>query len=268
MDSDDDVFGGRLFEDEEEKKSDDEEKKSDDEEKKSDGEEKKSDGEEKKSDEEKKGDYGVAHIPDSPPTSPPTSPCRPVTSPSGKPLKILTFIWNTESIRLGESLSQEEIAEHRKGYFAPYQFQCEIPDFFPALLQRVQQTDADLVAIAFQEDCSPASYYHSHLLPAEMPKYGYKMVKRTKMIGVGATTYKALFSFDLKMRGLRISIYAKTALAEAILTEESTLITDIGMTQKEYVCSSMFLRNKGATASYIRVPNVGTIAFINVHLTF
>lgn len=101
-----------------------------------------------------------------------------------------------------------------------------------------------------------------------MPKYGYKMVKRTKMIGVGATTYKALFSFDLKMRGLRISIYAKTALAEAILTEESTLITDIGMTQKEYVCSSMFLRNKGATASYIRVPNVGTIAFINVHLPF
>ena len=168
----------------------------------------------------------------------------------------------------GGNLSQDELNEHRKGYFAPYQFQCEIPDFFPALMKQIQQADADIVAIAFQEDCSPHPIITPISSPRKCQNIDYKLVKRTKMIGLGATTYKALFSFDLKMRGLRISIYARTALADSILAEESTLVTDIGMTQKEYVCSSMFLRNKGATASYIRVPGIGTIAFINAHLPF
>jgi hypothetical protein len=188
--------------------------------------------------------------------------------PRQTPLKIFTFIWNTESVRLGESLIQAELDEHRKGYTTTYRFACELADFLPPLIDRINQESPDIIAIGFAEDASPASYAHSHLLPNEMPKHGYKLVKRTRMMGVGVTTYKALFSFDLKMRGLRTSIYAKTNLANTILAGERDLFTDIGVTQKEYICSSMFLRNKGATGSYIRVPDVGTIAFINVHLPF
>lgn len=192
----------------------------------------------------------------------------PTGSKAQGPLKIFTFIWNTESIRLGESLNRSECDQHRQSYLSPFHFACEIADFLPSLLTQIVQEDPDIVAIGFCEDCSPSSYFHSHLLPIEMGKHNYSLIKRNRMIGLGVTTYKALFSFDLKMRGLRTSIYAKNALADIILEQESDLLTDIGATQKEYVCSSMFLRNKGATGSYIRVPQIGTLAFINVHLPF
>lgn len=183
-------------------------------------------------------------------------------------LKIFTFIWNTESVRLGESLVQAELDEHRKGMTTTYRFACEIADFVPPLIQRINAESPDVIVIAFAEDVYPNSFCHSHLLPDELPKQGYKLIKRTKMMGVGATTYKALWSFDFKMRGLRTSIYAKTDLANTILQHEKDLAMDIGCSQKEYLCSSMLLRNKGATGSYIRVPDIGDIAFINVHLPF
>jgi len=185
----------------------------------------------------------------------------------GHILKIFCFIWNTQSVRLSESLNPLELTEHRNGFLASYQFSAEIPDFFPSLMEKIKTENPDLVIIGFQEDASPGSYFHSHLLPTEMPKYMYTLVKRTRLMGVGDTTYQALLSLDFKMRGLRLSIYAKEPLATQILEEEDILSHDIGETQQEYVCSTIF-RNKGGTASYIRIPRVGTIAIINAHLPF
>jgi hypothetical protein len=182
-------------------------------------------------------------------------------------LKIFTFIWNTQSVRLSETLDLEESTVHRTGVLSSYRFAAEVPDFFIPLMEQIRKHDADLIVIGFQEDASPGSYFHSHFLINEMPKHGYQLVKRTKLMGVGDTTYQSLFEMDFKLRGLRLSIYAKTILAQQILGEEDTLSKDIGPTQKEYVCSYMF-RNKGATCSYIRVPRVGTLAFINAHLPF
>jgi hypothetical protein len=182
-------------------------------------------------------------------------------------LRIFAFIWNTQSVRLCETMDPAESTSHRTGVLSPYRFAAEIPDFFLPLMEQIRKHDADLIVIGFQEDASPGSYFHSHFLISEMPKHGYHLVKRTKLMGVGDTTYQSLFEMDFKLRGLRASIYAKTILAQQILEEEDTLTKDIGTTQKEYVCSYMF-RNKGATCSYIRVPRVGTIAFINAHLPF
>lgn len=187
----------------------------------------------------------------------------------GRHLKIFVFTWNTESVRMGESLCREEIEHNRSGILARYRFAAEIPDFFPILIDRIVKSCADIVVIGFQEDASPGNYMHSHVLTEEMPKHGYRLLSRTKMMGVGATTVKALCSFDFKMRGLRMSIYAKSVLAEAIENEEDTLVTDIGSPHKSFICrGSALLHNKGALASYIRVPHVGTIAFINSHLPF
>ncbi len=183
-------------------------------------------------------------------------------------LRIFTFSWNTESVRIGESLSREILEENRKSYFGTHHFACETPDFFPALIHKILDSRADLVVLSAQESACPGDYFNSHFLPEEMPKYGYTLLKRTKMIGVGITTYKALRSFDFKLRGLRISIYVRSDLAHDILAVEDTLEMDIGNSQKEYVCTSMFTRNKGGTVSYVRVPAVGTFAFINSHLPF
>jgi hypothetical protein len=183
-------------------------------------------------------------------------------------LKIFTFIWNTESVRLGETLSRDLLDQHRESYFSDFHFPCEIPDFFPSLMKEITSSDADICVFAFQEDSKPGSYFHSHFLTAEMPKYGYCLVKRTKLMGVGKTTYDALFSFDFKLRGLRLSVYAKKDLAEEILEEEKALISDLGSTEKEYVCTSVITRNKGGISAYVRVPRIGTIAFINAHLPF
>lgn len=185
------------------------------------------------------------------------------------PLKIFIFTWNTESVRIGESLDVDELKFNRTGILARFRFPAEIADFLPYLIQKIQKSEADIVVIGFQEDASPGNYMHSHILTEEMPKYGYRLVSRGKMMGIGATTYKALKEFDFKMRGLRMSVYAKNALAEGILSEEETLIADIGSSQKYHVCRNSYIfRNKGAIASYVRVPHVGTIAFVNVHLPF
>lgn len=183
-------------------------------------------------------------------------------------LKIFTFIWNTESIRLGESLDRDLLDQHRESYFGDFHFVCEIPDFFPPLIKQIVDSDTDLCVIAFQEDSKPGSYFHSHFLTQEMPKYGYTLIKRNKLMGVGKTTYDALFSFDFKLRGLRLSIYAKKDLAQEILAEEESLTADLGSIEKEYVCTSVITRNKGGISTYIRIPRIGIIAFINVHLPF
>jgi hypothetical protein len=115
----------------------------------------------------------------------------------------------------------------------------------------------------------------------DLPKFGYFLVKRNKLIGLGATTYKALCNYDFKARGLRLSVYAKKEIRENIMKNEDFLQMSIGSTQKSHICSSRFLRNKGAIACYIRLSRQDdqsdpsdlkekyiTIAFINAHLPF
>lgn len=187
---------------------------------------------------------------------------------SKRKLKIFTFIWNTESIRLGESDSLQEIKDHRQSYLSEFHFPCEIPDFFPSLMAKIIEAQSDLVVIAFQESAKPGDYFHSHYLQNYMPRAGYQLIKRIKMMGIGQTTYKAMLDCDLKFRGLRTSIYATAELSKDILAMEDSLLTDNGHTQKEYICTSYLTRNKGGTSSLIRIPGLGTFAFINAHLPF
>lgn len=165
---------------------------------------------------------------------------------------IAVFSWNTESIPLSDT----------DGIDGNY------PDFFMKWISIIEEQDPDVIAIGFQEDRHPGSYYHSNFLPSEMSKYGYSLVKRTKMMGVGVTTAKGLLDGDLFARGLRLSIYAKHKLADDIAYQEITMRKVIGNDgQREYTYNP-FTRAKGAVASYLILPKVGRIAFICCHLPF
>lgn len=191
---------------------------------------------------------------------------------SGK-YRILVFSWNTESVSLCETMDPEIAASNRISYssFIPgittWKYSCDIPDFYPKLSQFILENSPDLVVIGFQEDRYPGSYFHSHLLPEEMPKIGYDLIKRTKLMGIGVTSYKGALKGDPFERGLRLSIYGKKELVSIIEKEESEMRVAMGNDgQSEYVCS--LFRGKGAVVSYIMLPGIGRLAFVCCHLPF
>lgn len=189
--------------------------------------------------------------------------------------KLLVFSWNTESISLSETMDKEVFDFNRSSYssvipgMTTWKYSSEFPDFYPELSKKIISDDVDVVVIGFQEDRYPGSYFHSHFLPEEMRKIGYELVKRTKLMGVGVTSYKGLLKGDIFERGIRTSVYAKIKLVPLIEKEEEEMRKAIGNdAQSEYVCSSSLTRSKGATVSYLALPGVGRIAFICCHLPF
>lgn len=189
--------------------------------------------------------------------------------------KIMVFSWNTESVGLCETMDIN-LAEYNRTScsniipgLTTWKYQCNIPDFYPCFAKFITDNSPDLVVIGFQEDRYPGSYFHSHFLITEMPKIGYDLVKRTKLMGVGITSYKGALKGDLFERGIRVSIYAKKDLVPLIEKEEVEMRAVIGNDgQDEYVYSSAVTRGKGATVSYIILPKFGRIAFICCHLPF
>lgn len=187
----------------------------------------------------------------------------------------MVFSWNTKSISLCETLDPDIAAYNRESYskyipgLTTWKYESDVPDFFPDFLKLIKNKDPNILVIGFQEDRFPGSYFHSHLLPEEMPKIGYNLVKRTKLMGFGVTSYKGLLNKDPFERGIRVSIYAKSYLIPIIQEEESELrqiVSNDG--QSEYVCSSSLTRSKGATVSYLMLPGFGRLAFVCCHLPF
>jgi hypothetical protein len=189
--------------------------------------------------------------------------------------RIMIFSWNTESVSLSETMNPEISTQNRTSYssvipgITTWKYSCEQVDFYPKFNKFILDHGPDLIVIGFQEDRYPGSYFHSHLLPEEMPKIGYELVKRTKLMGVGVTSYKGVIKCDPFERGLRLSIYAKKELVPIIEKEETEMRSAMGNDgQSEYICSSVITRGKGAVASYIMLPGFGRIAFVCCHLPF
>lgn len=189
--------------------------------------------------------------------------------------RIMVFSWNTESVSIAESLDPSVIEINRTSgsQYIPgvtsWRYDSLIADFFPKLLEFIEHHKPDIIIFGLQEDRWPGSYFHSHLLPSEMPCYGYGLVKRTKLMGVGITSYKGALHGDLFERGIRVSIYARHNLIPQIEYEERNLrmmVSNEGQT--EYICSPPWTRGKGATCSYLMLPGYGRLAFICCHLPF
>lgn len=194
----------------------------------------------------------------------------------GDMYRILIFSWNTQSINICETMDSSVATKNRTGSYMPiigaatsWRYPGCMPDFFSSLSKQILDSDPDIVVIGFQEDRHPGSYFHSHLLMEEMPKLNYQLVKRTKLMGIGATSFEGIKEGDAFTRGIRVSIYAKDNLYPQIVREETEMRIAMGNCgQSEYVCSSMFTRGKGATVSYLILPGIGRIAIICAHLPF
>lgn len=183
--------------------------------------------------------------------------------------KIMVFSWNTQSVGLCETINSNIAEYNRLGAFTTWRYTCTVPDFFEELSAKIKREEPDIIVIGFQEDRFPGSYFHSHLLPEEMPKLGYDLIKRSKLMGLGMTSYKGMMNLDPYERGIRMSIYAKQYLKPIIENEETEMRQVIGNDgQDEYICSSIITRGKGAIAAYLILPGVGRIAFVCCHLPF
>lgn len=216
-------------------------------------------------------------------------------------LHILTFSWNAEAVRLCDSMNYQEAKtsqaheQQTSSYFggmwsmasrvgqaagslAAAALPCTIADFFNDMRAKIQLHNPDIIIIGFQEDAKPGSYFHSDLLGKEMPSLGYDYVKRTRLMGVGVTTYKAAKELDVKGRGLRLSVFARPDLAKVIEIEEQELRSytdsqsynpfDTAEGHYSHICTSSVTRGKGGTVSYITLPGRGVLAVVNVHLPF
>lgn len=184
--------------------------------------------------------------------------------------QIATFCFNNEAMLLCESFNPQEIVEHRSGTLSLWKYPCTIADFIPTYIERVRQNgfDPHVMIFADQESRNPGSYEHSHLLQTYMPTLGYRLLKRTKMMGVGVTTYKGLLKGDPSVRGLRTSIYVKEALYEQTLLEESDIRVSLGYNAQTSALCDTLTRGKGATISYVKLPGAEILAVINCHLPF
>lgn len=160
-------------------------------------------------------------------------------------MKVFIFTWNNQGIRLSSSL---------KGVNEDF-FTTEPADFLPSLLGKIQEEKPDLVAFGLQEDPEPGSHFHSHLLPGEMEKIGFSLVERTKLMGVGKITMKSLLSCDIKLRGIRLSVYIRRDWVDCVSSFSDYYVDSLS-------------RSKGATVIYVTIPGFDTVAFICCHLPF
>ena len=195
--------------------------------------------------------------------------------------KIMVFSWNTESVCLGETLNLKDYY-NKSNYKIKYN--CQLPDFYYKLEEIIKNNEFDIVVIGFQEDRFPGSYFHSHLLPSELSKLGYELLKRNKLMGIGITTYKGILNGDTFVRGLRLSVYIKKKLLSTTsdtsteiksnMTKEK-LLSNISVIENQndrYVCSSLITRSKGGIIISLNISLLNNInikiGFICAHLPF
>ena len=176
---------------------------------------------------------------------------------------ILAFSFNTQSNRLVESLSPDVVEGHREnGYLSlisptAWRYSGSIPDFWTPLSEKIQQEHPMIIAIGFQEDVRPGSYFHSHLLPEQMTLLGYRLYDRTTLMGVGQTTATGLIQADPFVRGLRLSVYV-----------HSEFKSHRGTSWPALSYAPSLFRNKGAVAIYVTLPNNEVLAIVNTHFPF
>ena len=122
-----------------------------------------------------------------------------------------------------------------------------------------------LIAVALQEAVKPGSQFVSLILPNHLAALGFVQLRRSRLMGVGVTTYKALQRLDLRLRGLRLALYARRSWlgpddAELPAVDESYCY-----------CAGIYQYSlgKGALSFALDLPRgLGRLRLINTHLPF
>jgi hypothetical protein len=184
---------------------------------------------------------------------------------------IATLCFNNESINLCESLDPNVVKDHREARGTTWFYDCTIADFLPLYFDKVSEVNGsplDVFVFCDQESRHPGNYEHSHLLPEFFTPRGYSLLKRTKMMGVGVTSYKGLLAGDPSTRGLRTSIYVRNELFRNTQLVEIELKDLMSNDLQTTVICDIITRGKGGTISYLKLLGAETLAIINCHLPF
>lgn len=172
-------------------------------------------------------------------------------------VSIFALTFNTQSIRLCESLDEQVISKHRDTTFTTWHYGCYVPSFWEDISNKIIQERPTIVTISFQEDIKPGSYFHSHLLPEQMTTLGYTLFERDILMGVGKTTFSGIKMGDLFVRGLRSSVYVRNDVFNQFSKPSAP----------QHYVNSVF-KNKGAIGIYMKLPNGQNLVIINAHLPF
>ena len=181
-------------------------------------------------------------------------------------MKIFVFSLNTQSLRFYESLSEEVVRLHRTDTVSGWLYNGIYADFLPELLEKIKQSDADIVVFCSQEEVFPGSYFHTHLLRDVMNEMLYSLYDDMSLMGVGKTSVKNILKGDPTVRGLVCSVYVKEQIHFTSPCPRKKYL-------KNCYTDSVF-RNKGATCIYLTLSSGSqhsrdiTLAIVNAHLPF
>lgn len=156
-----------------------------------------------------------------------------------QPAELLLYSWNTQASFFDEQSS----------------------DILQDIDSRIG-ANVQLIAVALQEAVKPGSQFISLILPNHLRTKGFEQLRRSRLMGVGITTYKSLQQFDLRLRGLRLALFIRRSwLGEHPLPE---------VEEQFCYCSGVYQWSlgKGALAFSLTLPEFGRIKFVNLHLPF
>lgn len=180
------------------------------------------------------------------------------------PFTALCFSWNTQSVRIAETVGCGTVDSS----WIDYSCKRYEPDFIPALIDKLVDRKPSVFVCALQEDAKPGSHLISHALPEALGNIGYSLLKRSRWLGVGGTTFQRLCSNgELVQRGLRLAIFAcEEWLAQFSAQAKSMLVYETSAWPATNVDN--VTHGKGGLAITLFVHGIGRISFLNCHLPF
>lgn len=192
-----------------------------------------------------------------------TSPTENKKIDDEKGVRLFFFTWNSESIRIAEAVKKS--GQEPISMISEYWLRCEQPDFLPELLKMVftgvdnETCKYDFLVFGLQESCKPGDYFHN-AISNELGNR-YTLLRRQRMLGVGKTTWTSMVrDWELKLRGVRIAVYVRTAFLDRVALLGDVFVPCLGRER--------ITHGKGAVGVVVRVVDIGVIAFLNVHLVF
>lgn len=173
-------------------------------------------------------------------------------------MRIFVFTWNTQSVRMSETVQRS--SHEPMSIISDMWYQCQDPDFLPELVEKAIASDSEILVFSLQESAKPGDYFLSHAVHKELGNR-YILLCRQKMIGVGKVSYTSLKrNWEVKFRGVRIAVFVRLDFLENVELIGDTWIPCPGRER--------FTHGKGAVAVVVRLYEKHTIAFVNMHLPF
>lgn len=189
-----------------------------------------------------------------------------------QPFSIMCFSWNASGLRLCETMSQDVARGARRGFRAALAMKkdCVASDFFEDIRGIIRQTQPGLVIMTTEDEDKNRTYFHSNLLPSQMPEIGYTFLKRDKLDNVGeispAERRDNIASGKPSGSALRMSIYVRNNIAQGFISKEKVIKQFFRNDGQVTALCKQGNRIAGAIAAYVWHEIYGKFCFIAANL--